>query len=100
MLVSYDSPVSMASFKESGAIEYSSDVLLGLQYKGMDEADPKNSRGITEKQRKSERRELELKILKNRNGASGESIYFDYYPQFNLFDEKRINDPATRKKRG
>lgn len=28
--------VNMAAFKESGAIEYSSDVLMGLQYEGMD----------------------------------------------------------------
>jgi replicative DNA helicase len=32
----YSAPVNLASFKESGAIEYSSDVLLGLQYLGMD----------------------------------------------------------------
>ena len=31
----YNAPVNMASFKESGAIEYSSDVLIGLQYKAM-----------------------------------------------------------------
>jgi len=30
----YNQPVSMEAFKESGAIEYSSDVLLGLQLKG------------------------------------------------------------------
>ena len=32
----YTAPVNMAAFKESGAIEYSSDVLIGLQYQGMD----------------------------------------------------------------
>ena len=31
----YNTPVSMEAFKESGAIEYSSDVLIGLQFKGV-----------------------------------------------------------------
>ena len=32
----YTQPVNLSSFKESGAIEYSSDVLIGLQFNGMD----------------------------------------------------------------
>ena len=35
----YTTKVSMASFKESGAIEYSSDVLIGLQLKGQGDKD-------------------------------------------------------------
>ena len=85
--MSYDAPVNMASFKESGAIEYSSDVLLGLQYKGIDELTPSDSRKKLDEWRSADCRELELKILKNRNGASGDSIYFNYYPKFNLFHE-------------
>lgn len=76
----YSQPVSMESFKESGAIEYSSDVLLGLQAKG---AGNKNF-DINEAKRKDPR-ELELKILKNRNGATGKTLYYDYYPLFNFF---------------
>ena len=34
----YNNPVGMQSFKESGAIEYSSDVLIGLQFKGVGES--------------------------------------------------------------
>lgn len=78
----YNQPVSMEAFKESGAIEYSSDVLLGLQAKGagtkefdIDEA------------KKKDPREIELKILKNRNGATGSIINYDYYPLFNCFKE-------------
>ena len=33
---SYTDPVSMSSFRESSGIEYSADVLIGLQYRGMD----------------------------------------------------------------
>ena len=32
---SYDEPISMKAFKESGAVEYSSDVLIGLQLEGV-----------------------------------------------------------------
>lgn len=33
---SYNSPVTMEAFKESGAVEYSSDVLIGLQLAGQE----------------------------------------------------------------
>ena len=88
----YTAPVNLASFKESGAIEYSSDVLLGLQLEGMDElnqSDSKRSdtiRQIEEKKR-ADPRKVQLKILKNRNGKIGVSLYYDYYPMFNCFKE-------------
>lgn len=79
----YDKPISMAAFKESGAIEYGADVLLGLQLKGtgtkdfnVDEAKQKNPR------------EIELIVLKNRNGATGATVEYEYYPIFNYFKEK------------
>ena len=53
--MSYGQRISMEAFKESGAIEYSSDVLIGLQLRGAGEAafDPteakkKNPRQIAE----------------------------------------------------
>ena len=78
----YNSPVSMESFKESGAIEYSSDILIGIQIKGAGE---KNF-DVNEAKRKDPR-EIELKILKNRNGATGDTIGYEYYPLFNYFKE-------------
>ena len=36
--MSYGQRISMEAFKESGAIEYSSDVLIGLQLRGAGEA--------------------------------------------------------------
>jgi len=96
----YLSPVNMSSFKESGAIEYSSDVLFGLQFDGMDSLSEyegtdqrrknANKAEMLEKiedWKKAEPRKVQLKILKNRNGATGESIYYDYYPKFNYFTE-------------
>lgn len=79
---SYKEKVGMEAFKESGALEYGSDVLIGLQLKGVgdrnfnvDEAKAKNPR------------EIELVILKNRNGATGKTVYFQYYSMFNYFKE-------------
>ena len=93
----YYSPVNLASFKESGAIEYSSDVLIGLQYYGMDYQE-----GETEKNREKRIRELvkdqmaagkhgkaqklQVKVLKNRNGCKGSTL-IDFYPMFNYFEE-------------
>lgn len=76
----YGDAVRMEGFKESGAIEYSADVLIGLQLAGagkkdfdVDDAKCKNPR------------EVELVILKNRNGPTGGKIAFEYYAAFNYF---------------
>ena len=79
----YKDPVTMEAFKESGAIEYSSDILIGLQFKGVGES----GFDVTEAKR-ADPREIELKILKNRNGQVGDIIDFDYWPRFNYFEEE------------
>lgn len=78
----YRNEVDYNAFKESGAIEYGSDVLIGLQFKGAGE----KSFNATDAKRKDPR-EVELVILKNRNGKTGEKITFNYYPLFNYFKE-------------
>ena len=78
----YNLEVSMSAFKESGGIDYSADVLMGLQAKGAGS----RSFNIDEEKRKDPR-ELELKILKNRSAALGESVPFRYYPAFSCFQE-------------
>jgi replicative DNA helicase len=88
----YTASVNLASFKESGAIEYSSDVLLGMQLDGMDEisqSEGKRADAIRqiESKKRADPRKAQLKILKNRNGKIGISLYFDYYPMFNYFNE-------------
>lgn len=81
---SYNLQVNMASFKESGEIEYYSDVLIGLQYQG--EYDPDNDQNgeLTHS------RPIELVILKNRNGNSHTKVHFNFYTAFNDF----IPDPS------
>lgn len=98
----YTNAVSMTSFKESGAIEYSSDVLIGLQFSKQREVDEHNRNKRTnepklivnvDEEKGKDPREIELKILKNRNGATGGSIDYDYYPLFNYFVEKEPTQP-------
>lgn len=64
----------MSAFKESGSVEYSADLLLVLKYRT--DADREN---------KTAPRHLALTILKNRFGATGESIPLDYEPEKELF---------------
>ena len=80
---SYQRAVAMESFKESGEIEYYADTLLGLQYRAIhdDTDDPDSMRNAMQ----SDPREIELVVLKNRNGKSNTSINFEYYPRFNDF---------------
>jgi len=87
----YNSNISMSAFKESGAIEYSSDVLIGLQFEAMGDTIGENNTILTSESinrlKRKYPRKIELKILKNRNGATGDSVTFDYYPMFNYFHE-------------
>ena len=78
----YNLEVSMNAFKESGGIDYSADVLLGLQARGAG----RPGFNIDEEKRKDPR-ELELKILKNRSAALGQPIPLRYYPAFSCFVE-------------
>ena len=64
----------LSAFKESGSVEYSADLLLVLKYRT--DADREN---------KIAPRHLALTILKNRFGATGESIPLDYEPEKELF---------------
>jgi len=100
----YTNPVSISSFKESGAIEYTSDVLLALQYSGMDfkrdsqkdviEDEKSRTKRVTQLRQDQEKiteqpekhQDIQLKILKNRNGKKG-SVEYKFFPSFNFFME-------------
>ena len=91
--MSYSDVISMAALKESGAIEYTADVCLGLQHANMEQIKTGTSTGKAEKtirqmKGKSER-DMEIIILKNRNGKIGEELPFSYYAMFHHF--KRVN---------
>lgn len=87
---SYKDKVTMEAFKESGAIEYTSDVLIGLQLSGVG-----NNNFDVDKAKAENPRKVELIILKNREAATGKHIQFDYYTPFNYFEERK--ETAIRK---
>lgn len=82
----YRNAVSMEAFKESGAVEYSSDVLLGLQLAGAGEA------GFDVNAAKVRNpRAVELVMLKNRNGAPYAKIEYAYVARFSYFGEGHVS---------
>ena len=84
--------VDFESFKESGGIEYTADLVYGMQLEVMNqvaelgnkEVDLK--RKLTRTAKKENPRKIELVCLKNRYGAIGESYHFFYYPAFDFFE--------------
>ncbi len=85
----YSTVANMAAFKESGAIEYSSDVLLALQLEGVG---VRGSDFNVDTAKQAIPRKVELCILKNRNGQTGAKIPFEYDARFNAFREQGISD--------
>lgn len=74
--------ISLASFKESGAIEYTSTVVLSLECK----------------EQKEKYKEIQLTILKNRKGKNNQSFSFRYYPAFQKFEEIESYTPKVKTK--
>ena len=110
----YYAPVTMAAFKESGAIEYSADILMGLQYSDINrdfddaESDAKKKKRFAEIQKAAEGKQarkepvhVELKCLKNRNGNKF-TLQFLFVAAFNHYEEDFFDadkiPPASRKK--
>lgn len=98
----YLEPVSMQSFLSSSGIEYSSDILIGLQYSGMafdpekdrdDKSRKARVRTLLESARRTlnnryeEGLEIELVCLKNRNGNTFTAT-FSFVAWHSLYIEK------------
>lgn len=80
----YRSAVSMEAFKESGAVEYSSDVLFGMQLAGAGEP------GFDVNAAKARSpRAVELVLLKNRCGIPYARASYYYDARFSRFTEGR-----------
>lgn len=102
-------PVSFEALKESGAIEYTSDVILGLQlscvssdplFTGKTQDADKNKidkrNRIKEELRKNPR-EIQLCCLKNRYGVADYTTEFEYFPANDLFIEADRMTPEPEK---
>ena len=87
----YLTPIDFSSFKESGGIEYTADVIWGLQLSVMNEelfdkdAKLKAKREMVKEAKAANPREIELVCLKNRYGVSSYSCNFKYYARYDLF---------------
>ena len=87
----YLTPVDFESFKESGGIEYTADVVWGLQLGAMN--DPlfdkdkhiKEKREIVRNAKAETPRKIQLLCLKNRYGISSYTADFLYYPANDYF---------------
>lgn len=93
---SYKTQASMESFKESGEIEYISDVLIGLQLKGC-QGDGDNIQIKIDEAKAKPIRSVELKLLKQRDGIATRTIHFKYNPRFNYFEEDIVANRRAEK---
>lgn len=97
----YMTPIDFESLKESGMIEYTSDVVWGLQLQTLNtplfngEGHIKEKRQAIREAKAADPRKIELLCLKNRFGISSFSCFFDYYPRFDLFREGIQADEFT-----
>ena len=88
----YSEEVTFQALKESGALEYTGDIVIGLQFQATSKITEK-SKNLAERTKKltAERnksiRKMEAVILKHRNGKIGGKTYFDYIPKYNLYKE-------------
>ena len=89
----YLTPIDFESLKESGGIEYTADVIWGLQLQCLNDPTFSEANKIKEKRdiirvnKIAEPRKIELVCLKNRYGVASFSCYFDYYAALDLFEE-------------
>ena len=105
---SYKGTIELASFKESGAIEYGSDLLLGLQPADMADRIKDRPSGQKEEARADEivratkeslTRELEIVVLKNRSGrVPSHGIPVTYVPVSNVLYDGRASDMPQMKR--
>ena len=88
----YMNAIDFESFKESGGIEYTADVLWGLQLQCIHENIFSQANKINQKRQRIKEakreipRKIELICLKNRFGISSYSCQFNYYPNYDLFE--------------
>lgn len=87
----YLTPMSFESFKESGGIEYTADVVWGLQFSCLREElfdkDKclKEKRDRLNKARAESPRKIDLICLKNRYGEAFYTVSFEYVPAYDFY---------------
>lgn len=105
----YMQPIDFESLKESGGIEYTADVIWGLQLQCLNEElfnelnKIKNKRERIREAKSANPRQIELVCLKNRFGVANFTCKFEYMPDCDLFTQetegfnKRYNSSFDKK---
>lgn len=91
----YLQPFSLEALKETGLLEYSADVVAGLQFqcvhdkifKSPTPANKPQRSDMIEEAKDENPRKMELVIPKNRYGKTDIKIKYEYYPAYDLFQE-------------
>lgn len=78
----YNSKASLASFKDSGSIEYSCDVVIAMDLCGAGEKDFDEATGKAQVPR-----EILVRILKQKYGKVGDELPFLYDARYNFFED-------------
>ena len=87
----YLAPIGFESFKASGNIEFTSDVVWGLQLRVVNRpiflqnGSNVEKRAAMDEAKGVSPREIELVVLKNRFGRTSTTFYFDYYPEHDTY---------------
>lgn len=90
----YNKESDIASLKESGGIEYSADVILGLQFSKIRAKD-----GFSRhKELSAEPRKMDVVFIKQRYGINGENVPFNYYSGYHYFQETKNRRQSAKKK--
>lgn len=87
----YEKSFEMDEYNDTKSIENASDVLISLQLNGAKASDFNK-----EEAKKQNPRDVEIKVLKNRNGVLKDKADMLYYPEYNLFIDKDINVVMTK----
>lgn len=82
----YGEDVGLASYKESGGIEYTADVLFGLQFKKRSKDDDCKTDKNDYESRSRENRQMILRVIKNRRGGTGD-IPLELHAPYSCFEE-------------
>ena len=100
----YLTPIDFESFKESGGIEYTADVVWGLQLSVMNdemfdkEKNLKAKREAVRVAKAESPRRVELVCLKNRYGISSYKCEYEYFAKYDYF-KPLMSDNFEKSKR-
>jgi replicative DNA helicase len=92
----YSAKMSMESFKESGNIEYTCDVLMGLELRLDESVDDKKRKEAIDEASNNKEPLVNLVMLKNRSGVGYGVVGFQFIKPFSLFIE---NKPQAARRR-